>query len=104
LSCRYYAGYSTVVKQWGKEEAALQSRFEKLNFDAVKEVIQREGLNCEFKWDDERGGWDLYLKEKDFEWAKRELEPTRDAGGYTSSCRVFQGSEAAKVPNYRLLY
>jgi hypothetical protein len=103
LSCNYYAMYSTVEKQWGKEEAALQSHFEKLKFDAVREVIQREGLDCEFKWDDERGGWDLYLTDKDFEWAKRELEGMRDAGGYTSSCRVFQGDEAAKVPDQPLL-
>jgi hypothetical protein len=90
--------YSAVEKEWGRAEAALQSHFEKLNFDAVREVIQREGLDCEFKWDDERGGWDIYLTDQDFEWAKRQLEGMQEAGGYTSSCRVFQGEEATKVP------
>jgi len=98
LSCNYYAMYSHVETLYGKEEAALQSHFEKLNFDAVRELIQREGIDCEFKWDNRRGGWDIYLTDEDFEWAKRELEAMRDAGGYTSSCRVFQGEEASKVP------
>lgn len=95
LSCDFYTYYSIVKKQVDAEEAARHSHFEKLNFDAVKEVIRHEGIACEFKWGD--GGWDIFLTEEEFEMAKRELEGMKSAGGYVSSLKVFEGEAAVKV-------
>jgi hypothetical protein len=96
LSCNFYSYYSTVEKQYDAEEAACQSYFEKLNFDAVRDVITRENINCEFKWG-ENGGWDVFLTDEEFEHAKRELEGMKSACGYVSTLRIFEGEAAAKV-------
>src|SRR5271156_3645719 len=85
-----------VSKQYDDAEAALHSHFENLNFDAVKEVIDREKIDCEFKWGE--GGWDVFLNEEGFEAAKRELEGMKAAGGYVETLRIFRGKEAIKVP------
>jgi hypothetical protein len=95
LSCDFYTYCSVVKKQFDAEEAARHSHFEKLNFDAVKEVIRHEGINCEFKWGD--GGWDVFLTEEEFESAKRELEGMKSAGGFVSTLKVFEEGAAAKV-------
>jgi glycine/D-amino acid oxidase-like deaminating enzyme len=95
LSCNFYSYFSTVEKQYDANEAALHSYFEKLNFDAVRQLIYREHIDCEFKWED--GGWDVFLTDEEFEWAKRELEGMKSAGGYVSSLKIFEGEAAAKV-------
>ena len=95
LSCNFYSGFSVVEKQYDAKEAALHSHFEKLNFDAVREVIGQEQLDCEFKYGD--GGWDVFLTEEEFELAKRDLEGMTAAGGYTSTLKIFEGEAAAKV-------
>jgi hypothetical protein len=95
LSCNFYSGFSVVEKQYDAKEAALHSHFEKLNFDAVREVIAQEELDCEFKYGE--GGWDVFLTDEEFELAKRELEGMRDAGGYTSTLKIFEGEAASKV-------
>ena len=95
MSCDFYSYCSIVAGQYGKEEAARHSYFEKLNFEAVKELIQREGIECEFKYTG--GGWDVFLTDEEFSAAKRELERMKAAGGYTSSIKVFEGDAAAKV-------
>ena len=82
-------------KQYDAKEAALHSHFETLNFDAVREVIGQEQLDCEFKYGD--GGWDVFLTEEEFELAKRDLEGMTAAGGYTSTLKIFEGEAAAKV-------
>jgi hypothetical protein len=66
-----------------------------MNFDAVRRVIDREKIECEFKWGD--GGWDIFLTDEEFEWAKRELEGMKAAGGYVSTLKIFEGDVAAKV-------
>jgi hypothetical protein len=85
-----------VQGQYNQKEAARHSHFERLNFEAVKEVIQREGIDCEFK--ETGGGWDVFLTDEEFSAAKREVERMKAAGGYTSSIKVFEGEAAAKVP------
>ena len=67
-----------------------------VDFDAVKEVIRREEIECEFKWG-ENGGWDVFLTDEEFEWAKRELEGMKAAGGCVSTLKIFEGEAAAKV-------
>src|SRR5579862_7783905 len=96
LSCNFYSYYSTVAEQHDAEEAARHSHFEKLNFDAIRDVIHREEIDCEFKWGI-NGGWDVFLTDEEFEWAKRELEGMKAAGGYTSTMKIFEGKTAAKV-------
>jgi hypothetical protein len=86
-----------VSKQYDDAEAALHSHFEKLNFEAVKEVIEREKIECEFKWGE--GGWDVFLTDEGFEAAKRELEGMKAAGGYVETLKIFEGKEAIKVPS-----
>jgi hypothetical protein len=95
LSCNFYSGFSVVEKQYDAKEAALHSHFEKLNFDAVSEVIAQEELDCEFKSGE--GGWDVFLTDEEFELAKRDLEDMRDAGGYTSTLKIFDEDAASKV-------
>ena len=95
MSCDFYSYCSVVEKQYCKEEVARHSHFERLNFDAVKEVIQREGIECEFK--QTGGGWDIFLTEEEFNAAKREVERMKAAGGYTSSLKIYEGKTAAKV-------
>ena len=81
--------------QYGSEEAARQSHFEKLNFEAVRDIISSEGVDCEFKWG--KGGYDVFLTDEEFRWAKQELEKMKRAGGYTGSLKIFQGENACKV-------
>ena len=83
-------------KQYDAEEAALHSHFEKLNFEAVRELILREKIDCEFKWTQK--GWDVFLTEEEFQLAKLKLEGMKRAGGYVSTLKIFEGKEAAKVP------
>jgi hypothetical protein len=84
-----------VKKQYDEMEAALHSHFEKLNFEAVRRVIELEGLDCEFTYRD--GGWDVFLTDEEFELAKRDLEGMKAAGGYVSTLKIFEGEAAAKV-------
>jgi hypothetical protein len=84
-----------VEKQYGKEEIARHSYFEKLNFDAIKEIIQQEGIDCEFKFTG--GGWDIFLTDEEFNAAKRDVERMKASGGYTSSLKIFEGPAAAEV-------
>ena len=95
FSCNFYSGFSVVEKQYDAKEAALHSHFEKLNFDAVREVIAQEELDCEFKYGER--GWDVFLTDEEFELAKRDLEGMRAAGGYTSTLKIFEGEAASKV-------
>jgi len=98
LSCNFYSGFSIVEKQYDTAEAALHSHFEKLNFDTVTALIVQNQLDCEFKYTD--GGWDVFLTDEEFELAKRDLEGMKAAGGYTSTLRIFEGEEAARVTPY----
>lgn len=72
-----------------------------MNFEAVKEIIDSEEIDCEFKWGD-NGGWDIFLTDEQFEWAKRELEGMKSAGGYVSTLKIFEGDVAAKVFSSKL--
>lgn len=67
-----------------------------MNFDAIRDVVRREEIDCEFKWGD-NGGWDVFLTDEEFEWGKRELEGMKAAGGYTSTLKIFEQESAAKV-------
>jgi hypothetical protein len=89
-----------VQKQYDADEAARHSHFEKLNFDAVREVIRREKIDCEFEWGE--GGWDVFLTDEEFELAKRELEGMKSAGGCVSTLKIFEGDSAAKVLQLQL--
>jgi hypothetical protein len=73
----------------------LRSWFDKLNFDAITELVQSEEIECEYK--DNGGGWNVYLTEEAFRIGKRELEGMKSAGGYVSSLKIFEGKAAAKV-------
>src|ERR1700738_4439805 len=95
LSCDFYSYYSAVEKQYCAEEAARHSHFEKLNFESIKEVILREGIECEFTW--KEGGWNIFLTDEEFHNAKRELEKMKDAGGYVETLKVFSGQAACQV-------
>lgn len=95
LGADFYSYYSTVEKQYDGEEAARHSFFQKLNFDTVVDVIRRENIVCEFKWGE--GGWDVFLTEAEYKWAKQELEGMKSAGGYVSSIEMFEGKAAAEV-------
>ena len=82
-------------RQYDAAEAALHSHFEKLNFEAVRELITQKQLDCEFKYHD--GGWDVFLTDEEFESAKRDLEEMKAAGGHASTLKIFDGEAAAKV-------
>jgi hypothetical protein len=85
-----------VEKQYGNQESARHSHFEKLNFEAVKETIHGEGIDCEFK-NTGGGGWDIFLTDEEFNVAKQNVEKMKAAGGYTSSLKIFKGTAAAEV-------
>ena len=95
LSCDYYSFYDEASERQGAEQAARRSWFEKLNFEAITRLVQREGIDCEYK--DNGGGWEVYLTEEAFGVALRQIECLREAGGCVSSLKIFQGEEAAKV-------
>jgi hypothetical protein len=101
ISCNFYGNFSAVEKQHGASEAALQSHFEKLNFEEMKKVIQDEGIDCELKLG--QGGWDVFLTDEGFETAKRELEGMKLAGGYTSTLKIYSGSSAATVLSFYVM-
>jgi hypothetical protein len=84
-----------VEKQYCVEEAARHSHFEKRNFDALRDVIVREKIDCEFTW--KEGGWDVFLTQEDFEAAKREVERMKRAGGYVETLKVYSGKQACDV-------
>lgn len=98
LSCDFFSFYSEAMFLYDAKQAACRSHFEKLNFDALSELVRREGIDCEYKYNG--GGWNVYLTEEDFAQGKRELEGMKAAGGYVSSLKIFEGKEAAKV-HYR---
>jgi hypothetical protein len=100
LSCNFYSYCSTVEEQYGAEEAARQSHFEKLNFEAIRKVIGNEGIDCEFTW--KEGGWDIFLTEEEFQNAKREVERMKAAGGYVETLKVYEGQAACKVFTRRI--
>lgn len=102
MSCDFYSYCSTVEGQYDRQEAARHSYFEKLNYEAVREVIRREGIECEFR--STGGGWDIFLTDEEFNVAKREVERMKAAGGYTSSLKVFEGDVAAKVLQYHQVH
>jgi hypothetical protein len=95
LSCDFYSYYSTVEKQYCAEEAARHSHFEKLNFQAIRDLIWGEKIDCEFKWNE--GGWDVFLTDEEFSNAKREVERMKAVGGHVASLKVFEGQAAARV-------
>ena len=95
LSCDFYSYFLDVEKKYDAAEAALRSHFEKLNFEALNELIDREEIDCEFKWTQK--GWDIFLKEEEFELAKRSVEGLKRAGGYASTLKIFESKQAAKV-------
>lgn len=95
LSCDFYSYFLDVEEQYDAAEAALHSHFEKLNFEALKELIDREEIDCEFKWTQK--GWDIFLKDEEFELAKRSVEGMKRAGGYGSTLKIFGSKQAAKV-------
>ena len=102
LSCNFYSYYSTISKQYSPTEASLQSHFEKLNFEAIRTLIQTENIECEFKYDQNGGGWDIFLTTEEFEEAKREIEGMKSADGYVSTLKIFEGEIAAKVSTFCL--
>jgi hypothetical protein len=95
LSCDFFSYYNDSAQRYGSQEAVRRSHFEKLNFDAVRETILHEGIDCEFKHNG--GGWTVYLTQEEFRVGLRDVESMRCAGGYVSSLRIFEGAEAAKV-------
>jgi hypothetical protein len=84
-----------VRDQYGPEEAARHSYFEKLNFTSIRDLVLSEGIDCELKWG--AGGYDIFLTDEEFSWAKRELEGMKSAHGYTESLKIFDGENGSKV-------
>ncbi|KAK9461381.1 FAD dependent oxidoreductase [Lipomyces oligophaga] len=91
----YYTYTEAAVKRFGEEDAIRLSNFERQNFEALSDLIEKEKINCEF---DKNGqAWRVFLSEDEFQDDLRNLALMRDIGGNVEDVHVYQRDEARRI-------
>ncbi|KAK7203207.1 FAD dependent oxidoreductase [Myxozyma melibiosi] len=91
----YYTYTTDVLSKFGPEEAVRHNKFERRNFEALMELIEQDGVECETDKDGE--AWQVFLSPVEFRQALNNLAVMRDLGGDVHDVRVYMREEARRI-------
>ncbi|KAK9451090.1 FAD dependent oxidoreductase [Limtongia smithiae] len=99
-----YTYTTSVTKQYGAEEAVRQNKFERANFDALKQLLAEDGKATECELVDNGECWRVFLTQAEFINALKELHAMRSSGGDIHDIRVYQRDEVMRITGIRGCY